>query len=280
MIIWLASYPKSGNTLVRSMLSSYFFSEDGICNFDLIKHINQFPNSMYFERLGINVQDKEEVIKNYIKVQESIVKKNAIRFLKTHSYLFNIKNNPFTNLNCSLGVIYIVRDPRNVVSSFAKWTKKSLDKAAKDMIDSHMMGGNLLKKNKIVNYVGTWNGNYNSWKSFKQPRRYLLIKYEELINNKEAALRKILSFIYGIQGLKTIIDNKKINNVILSSDFYKMKKLEEKYGFSEAKLDENKKPIPFFDLGPKNDWKKILKPEIIKKIENAFKKEMIELGYL
>jgi len=280
MIIWLASYPKSGNTLVRSMLSAYFFSKDGICNFNLIKHINQFPDSMYFERMGVNIQDKEEVIKNYIKVQESFIKKNAIRFLKTHSYLFNIKNNPFTNLNCSLGVIYIVRDPRNVVSSFAKWTKKSLDKAADDMIDSYMMGGNLLKKNKIVHYVGPWNGNYNSWKSFKQPRRYLLIKYEELINNKESTFRKILSFIYGIQGLKTIIDNKKINNVILTSDFYKMKKLEEEYGFLEATLDENKKPIPFFDLGPKNDWKKILKPQIIKKIENAFKKEMIELGYL
>ncbi len=280
MIIWVASYPKSGNTLVRSMLSAYFYSKDGICNFDLIKHINQFPDSMYFERLGINIQDKDEVIKNYIKVQESFNKKNTVRFFKTHSYLFNIKNNPFTNLNCSLGVIYIVRDPRNVVSSFAKWIKKSQDKAAEDMIESYMMGGNLLKENKIVHYVGPWNGNYNSWKSFKKPGRYLLIKYEDLIKNKETTFRKILDFIYGIQGLKTVVDNKKISNVVLTSDFYKMKKLEEEHGFLEATLDENKKPIPFFDLGPKNDWTKILKPEIIKKIENAFKKEMIELGYL
>ena len=36
MIIWLASYPKSGNTLVRSMLSAYFFSQDGNYNFELI----------------------------------------------------------------------------------------------------------------------------------------------------------------------------------------------------------------------------------------------------
>ena len=280
MIIWVASYPKSGNTLVRSMLSAYFYSKDGICNFDLIKHINQFPDSMYFERMGINIQDKDEVIKNYIKVQESFNKKNTVRFFKTHSYLFNIKNNPFTNLNCSLGVIYIVRDPRNVVSSFAKWIKKSQDKAAEDMIESYMMGGNLLKENKIVHYVGPWNGNYNSWKSFKKPGRYLLIKYEDLIKNKETTFRKILDFIYGIQGLKTVVDNKKISNVVLTSDFYKMKKLEEEHGFLEATLDENKKPIPFFDLGPKNDWTKILKPEIIKKIENAFKKEMIELGYL
>ena len=280
MIIWLASYPKSGNTLVRSMLSAYFFSQDGICNFDLIKHINIFPDSMYFERLGINIQDKEEVIKNYIKVQESFNKKNSVRFLKTHSYLFNIKNNPFTNLNCSLGAIYIVRDPRNVVSSFAKWTKKTHEKAADDMINNYMMGGNVLKANKIVNYVGPWDGNYNSWKSFKQPGRYLLIKYEELIENKETTFKKILNFIFGIQGLKTIIDNKKFKNVILSSDFNIMKDLEKKIGFTETALDINKKPMPFFDLGPHNNWKKILKKEVIKKIERAFEKEMIELDYL
>ena len=204
MIIWLASYPKSGNTLVRSMLSAYFFSQDGICNFDLIKHINIFPDSMYFERLGINIQDKEEVIKNYIKVQESFNKKNSVRFLKTHSYLFNIKNNPFTNLNCSLGAIYIVRDPRNVVTSFAKWIKKTHDKAADDMINNYMMGGNVLKGNKIVNYVGPWHGNYNSWKSFKQPGRYLLIKYEELIENKETTFKKILNFVVPLASTGTL----------------------------------------------------------------------------
>ena len=51
MFIWLASYPKSGNTLVRSLLSSYFFSKDGIFNFELIKNIKQFPiKELFFEK--------------------------------------------------------------------------------------------------------------------------------------------------------------------------------------------------------------------------------------
>ena len=54
MIVWLASYPKSGNTLVRSMLAAYFFSENGIYNFNLIKNIKQFPNISLFENLGFN----------------------------------------------------------------------------------------------------------------------------------------------------------------------------------------------------------------------------------
>ena len=48
MIIWLASYPKSGNTLLRSMLAAYFFSEDGNYNFELIKNIKQFPHGGFF----------------------------------------------------------------------------------------------------------------------------------------------------------------------------------------------------------------------------------------
>ena len=54
MFIWLASYPKSGNTLVRSLLSSYFFSEDGIYNFELIKNIKQFPNIKLFELIVLH----------------------------------------------------------------------------------------------------------------------------------------------------------------------------------------------------------------------------------
>ena len=75
MFIWLASYPKSGNTLLRSMIAAYFFSKEGIYNFDLIKNIKQFPNITLFERLGIDVKNEKEVVKNYIKVQESFNKK-------------------------------------------------------------------------------------------------------------------------------------------------------------------------------------------------------------
>jgi len=60
MFIWLASYPKSGNTLVRSLLAAYFFSKDGIHSFDLIKNIKQFPHSSLFERLGVNIKNEKE----------------------------------------------------------------------------------------------------------------------------------------------------------------------------------------------------------------------------
>ena len=79
MFIWLASYPKSGNTLLRALLGSYFFSKDGIFNFEIIKNIKQFPHSGVFENLGIDINNEKEVLKNYIRAQESINQKNSIQ---------------------------------------------------------------------------------------------------------------------------------------------------------------------------------------------------------
>ena len=77
------------------------------------------------------------------------------------------------------------------------------------------------------------------------------------------------------------IDQNKFKNTIETTSFDKMKNLEKEKGFFEAKTNlKTGKKIPFFNLGPKNDWKKMLDVKIRKKIEEAFKKEMVELGYL
>ena len=284
MFIWLASYPKSGNTLLRSMLAAYFFSADGIYNFDLIKNIKQFPNITLFERFGVDIKNEKEVVKNYIKVQESFNNKKSVQFLKTHSYLFNIDGQAFTDLNNSLGSIYIVRDPRNVVTSYANHTNIGVDEAADDLINLTQMGGDLGKtkgSERTKVFTGNWSGNFNSWKSFKFQDRYLLIKYEDLISEKEKTFIKVLKFIHKLKKVDFKIDVKKLKNVILTTDFSKMKKLEQEEGFFESKIDKKTgEKISFFNLGEKNDWSKILNKEIKKKIETAFQKEMKELGYI
>jgi hypothetical protein len=284
MFIWLASYPKSGNTLVRSMLASYFFSKNGIYNFDLIKNILQFPTSKLFENLGIDITNEKEVIANYIRVQQSINKKGSTQFLKTHSYLFNIENNAFTDLNNSLGVIYIVRDPRNVVTSLANHSSISIEESTNYLINKWFFGGILNSFNDSMRtrlYTGTWATNYKSWKSFKSQGKYLLIKYEDLLNKKEEVLLKMLRFIYKLNKKSFELNKVKLKNVIDSTSFERMKALEKVDGFNESKTDKRTgEKIPFFNLGKKNDWKKMISPKIKDKIENAFMDEMKELGYL
>ena len=285
MIIWLASYPKSGNTLIRSMLSAYLFSKDGVYNFDIIKNIRHFPNIELFEKLNINPDNDGEIIKNYVNVQNSFNDKNSIQFLKTHSYLFNFNNSyPFTNLNVSLGVIYIVRDPRNVVSSLAKFESKTTEQTANLLTQNLTLGGDLNSKSeyeKTTVYVGTWGSNYNSWKSFKKFNKYLLIKYEDLISDRKKIFLEILEFIYQLNGSKLEINDEKLKNVLETTEFEYLQNLEAKYGFDDARIHKkSKEKIPFFNLGPKRDWRKSTNKKIYEEIEKIFQKEMRELGYL
>ena len=73
----------------------------------------------------------------------------------------------------------------------------------------------------------------------------------------------------------------KLNKAIKTTQFEDMKKKEENEVFYEALIDTNTgKRKNFFNLGPKNDWRKLLDKRIKDKIEKNFEKEMIELGYL
>ena len=276
MIIWLASYPKSGNTFVRSLLSSYFFSEEGYFNFNYLKSIKQFPSKQLFKKIGITTNNENEILKNYNHAQEYINKRAPLILLKTHSSLFEINKTKFTNLDNSLGVIYIVRDPRNVATSWAHHNNLSINDSCDYLIHQKETSGN---PNKV--YHGTWNYNFHSWKSFKYEERYLLIKYEDLILEKKNNFLKILEFINKFNKKKFTINIKKFDNVLNSTSFKNMKKLENEKGFFEAMIDKNSgKKKSFFNLGPENNWKKILDSKVRIKIEKAFKDEMEELGYL
>ena len=279
MIIWLASYPKSGNTLLRSILVSYFYSNDGVLKFEDLIKINQFPLSEQFMSLGIDIENDREVFKNFINVQKSInQEKGKIKFFKTHSSLCKVYDYNFTDLHNTLAAIYIVRDPRNVVTSLAHHNNLSIDEATETMIDQNRFMEKTTKNLKV--FLGSWNFNYSSWKNLNNKKNYFLVKYEDLISKKKTVLLRIFKFLNSL-GMKFEIDMVKLNKAIKSTEFENMKKKEKNEIFYEAPLDiiNNKRKI-FFNLGPKNDWRKLLDEKNRDKIENSFKREMIELGYL
>ena len=279
MIIWLASYPKSGNTLLRSILSSYFYSKEGEFSFNNLNYISQFPLTSQFMSAGIDIDNDEEVFKNFINVQNFLnQEKGKVKFFKTHSALSKMHGCNFTDLNNTLGVIYIVRDPRNVVNSLAHHNDLSIGEAANTMIDNSKF---LLKSVKNCRvFLGSWNFNYNSWKNLQVKNKYLLIKYEDLITKKKTTILKILKFLDQL-GMKSQLDMVKLNKAIKSTDFKKVKNLEQNETFYEGVLDAKtgKRKI-FFNLGPSNDWRRLLDDKIKTKLEKTFEKEMVELGYL
>ena len=279
MIIWLASYPKSGNTFLRSFLSTYFFSKDTKFNFELLSNIRQYPNTKVFSKLGVNVYNPSEIAKSHLQVQSYINQDSKkFQFLKTHSGFLKMDGNSFTDLKNTLGVIYIVRDPRDVVISYAHHNNQTHDQTSKMITDNYILDGE--SKGIVPVYMGSWSLNYNSWKQFKDFNKYLLIKYEDLIKDKKGNFKKILYFIKNITKTNLEIDDDKIEKTITEIDFEKLKKLEKKVGFMEAKEDDKGNKINFFRKGVSNQWRESLDKKIQKSIETICEKEMKELGYL
>ena len=143
---------------------------------------------------------------------------------------------------------------------------------------------NLKDKKDIDNYasysfISSWANNYNSWKN-SNIKNKLVIKYEELENHPVDTFKNVIIFINNLLNNKAQIDVKKLNKSIQSTKFDKMKKMEEKKGFDEAIYSSDGRKKPFFNLGRKNNYKNLLSKETTKEIEDAFNKEMVELGYL
>ena len=281
MIIWIASYPKSGNTWIRSLLTSYLYSNDGLFNFDLLKKINQFPSPQYFKFFLKDFTNIKKVSEFWIAAQERINLFNQdITFLKTHSALCKLENNAFTNKANTKGVIYIVRDPRNVITSFSHHYSMNIEKSFNFMTDkSNMLVGSEWggKNFGIATILGNWSEHYKSWKNLKIAP-ILIIKYEDLLNDPKNSFIKIIKFLS--QFMKIEINEKKITNTINSCSFDNLSQKEKSEGFEEAMTSPQKEKINFFYLGKKNNWENLLDAKIEKKISKIFNDEMRELKYL
>ena len=278
MIIWLASYPKSGNTWVRAFLASILYSEEGINDFSKLHKIQQFPRREQFEDLIDDFQNPKKILENWKNAQDKINLSNEIKLLKTHHVLCKIDNFEFTDNSNSLGAIYIVRDPRTVLLSIKHhFGMKDFDEARNFITNENVwLGINKSDKyknraNKVPTLISSWRVNYLSWKNKIQ--NYLIVKYEDLLENPQKEFFKITKFMEKLMDCK--FEEEKVNNAINSTSFQTLQKLEEKGLFTE-----HGQGARFFNSGPNADWKSQLDKNIIDEINLKFKNEMIELGYL
>ena len=286
MIIWLSSYPKSGNTWLRSFLSSLLYTKNGEADFEAIKKISQYPRRSHFNGLVDDLDNVNHLSENWIPSQALLNLDNKIKFFKTHHMMCNFGKNSFTNYENTFGVIYIVRDPRNIITSLLNHFSKETYSDAKNFIfdENKVIGRDLSDKNKkkledkeIFTLISSWKTHYNSWKNFK--KNFLLIKYENLINDKDSEFQKIRNYLD--EKLNLSFSDQKFAKAVNSNLFQNLKKIEKNYAFEESLRDRNignKKN--FFNLGPENDFNKILNKDISKEIETFFYSEMKELKYI
>ena len=280
MIIWVASYPKSGNTWVRSIISSLIYTEDGIFDFPSIKKIDQYPQRRFLEHFTQDYNNIHEIKKYWITSQERINLDTKIKFFKTHHLNCKVDNYPFTNKGCTRATIYIVRDPRNLIDSISNHFNKSIEESKKFLLTSKILSPGKeieLKGGNVITYIGSWKEHYKFWT--KGNENLLIIKYEDLVKNIHQEIDKIIAFLKNFIDFE-VTDTKK-ENIIKSTSFEALKKIEDSGKFTESVfVNGSNEKVKFFNKGPNNNWQNTLPKNIQTELENELKNELIELGYL
>ena len=289
MIIWLASYPKSGNTWLRAILHQLIIKkniEDETWISKIGRLVDGYPKLEHFRNLNsslIKPEDflnKNEIIKNWDVSQKKLNSDKKLKFLKTHNMLCSIKigqnNFQFTNEDNSLGVIHIVRDTRNVITSLKNhFSFESYNKALDFITSENRWVGT--EKNYVPHFLSSWAHNFESWSMF--PKNYILFKYEDILESPKKQIERLI--IYLQKFIKINYNAETINQITKDTSFENLKNLEKKGLFLES-VTNNKTEgkVSFFHLGPKNKYEELLNKETIDEIEKKLGNTMRKLNYL
>ncbi|MDC0037554.1 sulfotransferase domain-containing protein [Alphaproteobacteria bacterium] len=275
-LLWVASYPKSGNTWMRAILTSLFYSDDGIFDFKFLPKIDQFEKLQYFDFVkDINIDDYRKLnelptISKYWAEAQIRIKSKELIFFKTHSCNYSHNNLNYTNQLKTRGGIYIIRDPRDVAVSYSKFIGESAD-----MTIDYMLGQSrqIWNQNKSLGIIlSRWDYHVSSWLNLNAP--IMFIRYEDLLDKTEKILNELINFLTEELKIKIDVNQNKINNIIQSTSFNLLKKKEEKEGFREAS-----KSSAFFREGKSMQWKNDLNQKQISKIETNFSEAMKKFNY-
>lgn len=271
-IVWLASYPKSGNTWTRVFLANFIFNPKEPMPINQVHRLGMgdaITKSYKMVCKGpFNPADHLLMLKLRNRVLRGIVSNKAdINFIKSH----NIKNQAFGHTliptEFSRAAVYIIRDPRDMVISYAKHYGQTIDKA----IDSVSNGDNTTAANddSVKQYLGTWSQHVEAWTKAKDVP-LVVQRYEDMIDKPKETFSELLKFL-GIP-----YDDAQLEKAISFSSIGEMKKQEKVEPFIERSSNSQ----TFFGRGTSGHWREVLTAEQAAKIEKLHGKVMRKFGYL
>ena len=159
--------------------------------------------------------------------------------------MLSIGDHHFTTSKTTIGVIYVIRDPRNVITSIKNHMDlDNYDEAFTYMTDRNKVGHRTKNNNVSSQFISSWRINYISW--FKSKFRKLIIRYEDMLNKPDETFKKIVLFVNTLSNHEKIVDEAKLKKAIATTNFENMKKSEEKGDFKEKSFSEKKREYKVF----------------------------------
>jgi len=272
LIIVIASWPKSGNTWLRSQLTQYISKTE----IDLNNMASMVPidsaKSLWKEYLGMDVSEVKgkDIFAHrssmYATLDQKLGPKKRL-FLKSHSANVAIKGQHNFNLDAIGKIVHIVRNPFDVLPSFANHMGLPVDKAWKSM-QSKALALNESDK-QYSEFISSWEYHTQSFLALLPKKdKYLMIRYEDMKLRPITTFNKVIEFV----GIKQ--DENKIIDSIWKSKFENLKSREEESGFKEAPSGRT-----FFRSGKIGAFKDQIPEDIMAEMTEKYAGLMKTLGY-
>lgn len=275
-IIWLASYPKSGNTWMRMLLAHYTKENDTPHDINAPGVTNGIASSRarLDELLGLSSSDLTDDEAHGLRPAMSrlLVQQNpAAQWIKVHDAQERMAGQDWLfPPEISIGAVYIVRDPRDVAVSRAYHDgHQDMDRAVAFVCntDQTVSGG---RKTQLRQFMGDWSHHVHSWLD-DAAMPVLLVRYEDMLADTARELRRVLSFALPDQP----IDEARLADAVAASAFETLQKAEAENGFRERTSRQDR----FFRNGKSGDWHNHLTAQQALTICNQHRTMMDRLGY-
>ncbi len=272
-LVWIASYPKSGNTWMRAFLHNYIRQPDAPhditrltdlaaadVNAERYHRYDPRPASQY---TVADVQRMRRLVHRDLTLLDS----NLV-FVKTHNARLLVEGAPLITPEVTAGAIYIVRDPRDVAVSYSRHLGRSIDDTIAFMADPEAATGGT--DSKVYERLASWSVHVQSWTSNPDPR-VRVARYESMVNDPAATFGPLISWL----GQDPPAD--RLNRAIRFSAFDGLRAQEQAKGFKERVAESTG---PFFGTGQPGHWRTVLSPAQQARIERDHGTTMRRFGYL
>lgn len=276
-IIWLASYPKSGNTWMRAYLHNLLRNPPKPAS---INELDKFclgeSASIWFvgpAHGDVGPRDPMTLTAEEAMARRPVahhlmtrVSKDSV-FAKTHNMLGEWKGHPLHNMSVTAGGIYVVRNPLDVVLSMVDHFGVDIDGAIDRLSDTNAVTD--LSADHVPEYHGSWSLHVDSWTGHPNPQLHV-VRYEDLEQKPFKTFLGVAKFL-GLNPPK-----ERVNKAIKFASFKELKRQEQTGGFKERSEHADS----FFGRGKSGNWRNVLSDEQVTRICTDHGAMMDKFGYL
>ena len=271
-IMWLASYPKSGNTWLRVFLANLLTGASRPFDINALAHFSHgdMAGGLYERIAGRALEEmtNEELHRLRPQVHCLIAEmRPETMFVKTHSAVVTLAGIPTITPEVTAGAIYVVRNPLDVAVSYARHLELTTDQAIAAMSahKNRMPSGNRL----VFQFLGSWSDHVASWTTTTGLKLHV-VRYEDMLSKPIKAFGKVSAFL----GLKP--PRERLKRAVRFSSFRELQAQEQRQGFRER----SRRAERFFREGRAEQWREVLTPAQVESMVAAHAEQMERFDYL